>query len=161
MLSFYDWLLFLHVASAFALVAALVVYWAIALAGRDVDRPRDSLRYFRIARPANVLIIGGTVGTLLFGIWLAIDAEEYEVWDGWIIAAFVLWAIAAFTGQRGGKTYAQASKVAERLDGEGRGDEPSPELRTLLKDRNAMWLNVASSAAVLALLVDMIYKPGA
>lgn len=160
-MDFYDWLLFLHVVSAFALVAALVLFWAIAIWARNVDRPSESLRYFRIARPANVLVIAGTVGTLLFGIWLAIDHEDFQIWDGWILAALVLWAIAAGTGQRGGQTYARAQKLAENLDAQGRGNEPSGELRALLQDRRAMWLNVISSLAVLVLLIDMIYKPGA
>ncbi len=160
-MTLYDWLLFLHVASAFALVAALVVFWVIAVAARGVDRPNDSLRYFRVAKPANVLVIAGTMGTLVFGIWLAIDADAYKLWDGWILAALVLWAVAAATGQRGGVTYANAAKLAARLAGEGRGDEPNDELRTLLQDRRAMWLNIVSSLVVLLLLVDMIYKPGA
>jgi uncharacterized membrane protein len=157
----YDWLLFFHVASAFALVAALVVYWVIAVAGRNVDRAADSLRFFRIARPANVLVIVGTVGTLVFGIWLAIYVDGYELWDGWILAALVLWVIAVVTGQRGGVAYAQAQKLAEQWTGEGRGDEPSPELQALLQDRRAMWLNIISSLAVVVMIVDMIYKPGA
>jgi len=159
--SLYDWLLFLHVAAAFALVAALVVYWVIAIAARSVDRPSESLRYFRVAKPANVLVIAGTVGTLVFGVWLAIDAEAYKLWDGWILAAFVLWALSAVTGQRGGVAYANAARLAGRLAGEGRGDDQSEELRALLQDRRAMWLNIVSSLAVLLLLVDMIYKPGA
>ena len=157
----YDWLLFFHVAAAFALVAALVVYWAIAVAGRNVDRPTESLRFFRVAKPANVLVVVGTVGTLVFGVWLAIDADAYHPWDGWVVAAIVLWVIASGTGQRGGQAYARAQKLAERLVAEGRGDEPSGELRALLQDRRAMWLNIASSLAVLLILVDMIYKPGA
>lgn len=160
-MSFYDWLLFLHVASAFALVSALVTFWVIAVAGRNVERPADSLRYFSVARPANVLVAVGTMGTLIFGIWLAIYMDEYHPWDGWILAALVLWAIAAATGQRGGRVYAEAQKLASRLAGDGRGEEPSPELRTMLTDRRAMWLNVVSTAGVLLLLIDMIYKPGA
>lgn len=160
-MSLYDWLLFLHVASAFSLVAALVVFWAVAVAGRNVDRPVESLRYFRIAKPAQVLVGIGTVGTLIFGVWLAIDADAYKVWDAWVIAGIVLWAIAGGTGQRGGQTYAEAQKLAQRLAGEGRAEESSAELRTLLQDRRAMWLNVVSSVAVLLVLVDMIYKPGA
>lgn len=159
-MTFSDWLLFFHIASAFALVSALVVYWTIAIAARNVDRPIDSLRYFRVAKPANVLIIAGTIGTLLFGIWLAIDFEAYQVWDGWILAAIVLWAISAATGLRGGKNYADAEKLVERLVAENRGAEPSPELRARLKNRNAILLNVASSLAVLLILIDMIYKPG-
>jgi uncharacterized membrane protein len=159
--SFYDWLLFFHIAAAFALVAALVVYWTIAVAGRNVDRPVESLRFFRVAKPANVLIIVGTTGTLILGIWLAINSDAYHPWDGWVVAAIVLWVIASGTGQRGGQTYAKAQKLAERLAGEGRADEPSVELRTLLQDRRAMWLNIVSSVGVLLILIDMIYKPGA
>ena len=99
-MTFSDWLLFFHVASAFALVAALVVYWTIAIAARNVERPVDSMRYFRVAKPANVLIIVGTLGTLIFGIWLAIDFDAYQVWDGWILAAIVLWAISSSISSR-------------------------------------------------------------
>ena len=160
-MSLYDWLLFLHVLTAFALVAALVVFWIIGIVARNVDRAAESLRYFRVARPANVLVIVGTLGTLVLGIWLAIDRDEYQVWDGWIIAALVLWAIAAETGRRGGIPYTEAKKLAERLAAEGRGEEPSAELQAKLKDRNGMILNGISSLAVLLLLIDMIYKPGA
>ncbi|MBA3384582.1 MAG: hypothetical protein H0T20_08015 [Actinobacteria bacterium] len=108
-----------------------------------------------------MLVIVGTLSTLVFGIWLAIERDEYKVWDGWIIAALVLWAIAAETGRRGGVPYMEARKLAERLAAEGRAEEPSPELRAKLKDRNGMILNGLSSLAVLLLLIDMIYKPGA
>lgn len=160
-MAFYDWLLFLHVATAFALVAALVVFWIIAVAGRNTDRPSESLRLFSIARPANILVVVGTMGTLIFGIWLAIDSDAYKVWDGWVLLAIALWVVAAGTGQRGGQTYAEAQKLAAQLAADGRGDEPSPELRVRLQDRRAMWLNIVSSAAVLAILIVMIYKPGA
>ncbi len=159
-MTFSDWLLFLHIASAFALVTALVVYWTIAIAARNVDRPVDSLRYFQVAKPANMLIVVGTLGTLVFGIWLAIDFDAYQVWDRWILAAIVLWAISSSTGMRGGKNYNEAEKLAERLVAEDRGDEPSTELRARLKNRNAILLNVVSSLAVLLILIDMIYKPG-
>lgn len=160
-MSFYDWLLFFHVAAAFALVAALVVFWVIAVAARNVDRPIESLRYFRVAKPANILVVVGTLGTLIFGIWLAIDADAYQVWDGWVLGALVLWAIAAGTGQRGGMVYQQAQKLAERLAAEGRGAESNAELRAMLQDRRAMWLNIVSTLAVVLLAIDMIYKPGA
>ena len=160
-MSFTDWLLFLHIASAFALVAALVTFWSVAIAARNVDRPADSLRYFRIAKPANILVAIGTLGTLIFGIWLAIDFDAYKVWDGWVLIALVLWFIAAGTGQRGGMTYQRAAQLAGRLDAENRGAEPSAELKAMLQNRQAMWLNIVSSVAVLLILIDMIYKPGA
>jgi uncharacterized membrane protein len=160
-MSFYDWLLFLHVASGFALVGSLVVYWFIAVVGRNVDRPSESLRFFRIAQPANVLAIVGTLGTIIFGIWLAIDSDAFQVWDGWVLAALALWVFGTAAAARGGQAYTAAQKLAVRLAGEGRGDEPSSELRVLLQDRRAMWLNILSTAAILLILVLMIYKPGA
>ena len=160
-MSLYDWLLFLHILTAFALVSALVVFWIIGIVARNVDRPAESLRYFRVAQPANVLVIVCTIGTLVFGIWLAIERDEYQVWDGWILAALVLWAIAAETGRRGGAPYVDAKKLAEQLAAEGRAEEPSPALHAKLKDRNGMILNGVSSLAVVLLLIDMIYKPGA
>jgi uncharacterized membrane protein len=159
--SLYDWLLFLHMLAAFALVAALVVFWTIGVVARNVERPSESVRYFRVARPANILVGVGTVGTLIFGIWLAIERDEYQVWDGWILAALVLWAIATELGRRGGTVYGEAAKLAGRLASEGRGDEPSAELRTLLQDRTAMVLQALSSLGVLVILILMIYKPGA
>ncbi len=160
-MSLYDWLLFLHVLTAFALVAALVVFWVIGIVARTVDRPAESLRYFRVARPANVLVVIGSLGTVIFGVWLAIERDEYQVWDGWIIAALILWAISTETGRRGGVPYMEAQKLAEQLAAEGRGEESSPELRARLKDPKGMTLNGISSLAVLLLLIDMIYKPGA
>ena len=35
-MSLYDWLLFLHVLTAFVLVAALVVFWIIGIVARNV-----------------------------------------------------------------------------------------------------------------------------
>ena len=160
-MSFYDWLLFFHIAAAFALVAALTTFWTVAVAARGVERPVDSVRYFRITKPANILVIVGTIGTLLLGIWLAIDADAYQVWDGWVIAAIVLWAISAGTGQRGGQTYAEAEKLAKRLVSEGRAEERSEELVRMLRDRRAMILNIVSTVAILLIAIDMIYKPGA
>jgi hypothetical protein len=97
---------------------------------------------------------------LLLGIWLAIDADAYHVWDGWVIAAIVLWAVSAETGRRGGLNYTEAEKQAKRLVAEGRND-PSPELVALLRDRNAAMLSAVSTIAVLLILVDMLWKPGA
>jgi hypothetical protein len=159
--SLYDWLLFLHVLAAFSLVGALVVFWTIGVVARNVDRPSESLRYFRVAMPANVLVGIGTVGTLIFGVWLAIERDEYQVWDGWVLIALVLWAIATELGRRGGNTFGEAATLAGRLSSEGRGEEPSVELRTLLQDRRAIMLQALSSLGVLLILIDMIYKPGA
>jgi glycerol uptake facilitator-like aquaporin len=107
-----------------------------------------------------VLVAVGSVGVLVFGIWLAIDVNAYHPWDGWIIAALVLWLVMGALGSRTGKVYNAARDRARALAREG-PDAPSPELRALIQDRRALWLHVAGLVTVVLLLVDMIFKPGA
>jgi uncharacterized membrane protein len=78
--------------------------------------------------------VGGAL-TLIFGVWLALD--DYSIVDGWILIALVLWAIAAGTGVRVGMIFDAGQKQAARP------------------------LYAVMSIAVIALLVVMIYKPGA
>jgi len=118
------------------------------------------VRLFRIQRVGDVLVAVGSIGVLVFGIWLAIDVDGYEVWDGWVIAAIVLWFVMGALGSRTGKLYNSARDRALALAKDG-SDAPSPELRALLQDRRALWLHVAGIVTVVLLLIDMIFKPGA
>ena len=135
----YDTLLFLHVLAAFALVATVVIFSAFAL-GAAPDA--------RVLAVGNVLWTIGGLGTLIFGVWLALYVKGYEIWDGWIITAIVLWAIGTELGRR-----AQAGYVAELGPGEGAAASADARQAALMH-----WLR---SLVILALLVVMIYKPGA
>jgi hypothetical protein len=156
----YEWLLFLHVVAAFALVAAYVTYWVIGLAVRRLDRPGSVLLAYRAARPADIIAAIGFIGTLGFGIWLAIYVDVYELWDPWILGAFVIWAIAGETGRRAGNFFKRGHDRAREL-AEAGVDTPDAELQSLLRARKTLSWHALSSAAVLLLLIDMIYKPGA
>jgi hypothetical protein len=59
----YDWLLFLHVLAAFSIVATVVVFSALAL-GLTTDA--------RVLIVSSVLWGIGGLGTLVFGVWLAL-----------------------------------------------------------------------------------------
>jgi hypothetical protein len=127
----YDWLLFLHVLAAFLLASTVVTYSAVVLGA-----PAGA----RAISVANIMWDVGGLATLVLGIWLAIDVDGYEVWDGWILAAIVLWLVATGLGQ-------EVRKAA----GDG-GDV------TLGRAATMHWLRTLT---VLALLVLMIWKPGA
>jgi uncharacterized membrane protein len=143
--TFTDWLLSLHVLSAFALIAAMTVYWTLVLAGRsETLLPRATAD--AVARPANVIVIVGTLGTVVFGIWLAIDIDGYELWDGWILASLVLWALGTGLSQRSGVAFARVSAGAADADAAW---------------RQAVRLHALGSLALLLVLVLMIWKPGA
>ena len=159
-MSLNDWLLFLHVAAAFAVVAAVTVFTLLVFTTRRIDRPGEALPFFRIGDPANILVQAGSVLALILGIVLAIRLPEYHPWDGWLIAAYVLWLIAGGFGGATGKEYQRIRKHAEALVAEGKL-EPSAELRAELRSTKALVLHLVVVAAVVALVVDMIFKPGA
>jgi hypothetical protein len=124
----YDWLLFLHLLAAFLLAVTAVTYSVVALGGTAGGRT-----LFVADRCWDV----GGLGTLVLGIWLALHLDEYEIWDGWIIGAIVLWLVATGLGET----------VRKRLaEGESGAVASLHWLRTI---------------AVLGLLVLMIWKPGA
>lgn len=155
----YDFILFVHVLAAFALMAALVIFWCMIVATLRTSQPSAILAYLRVALPATVLVIAGAVGTLIFGIWLAIYLDDYELWDPWILASLVLWVVANETGRRGGKRYERAGELAGRLTADGR-DEPSPELAAIIRERPGLTMDIVSTVGILVILMLMIFKPG-
>ena len=159
-MSFDDWILALHVLSAFALVGAMVLFWILIVAMRNVDAPDATIAFGRVAKVGNTVVIVGVVGTIVFGIWLAISYDRYQVWDGWIIAAIILWAIGSGTGARTGTEYTKALTRAEELQASGQEGQPG-ELRALNRTSAGLTMHIVSSVAVALVLVDMIWKPGA
>jgi uncharacterized membrane protein len=139
----YDWLLFLHLLSAFALVAALVAFTTLFATVRGTDAP-----LLRISWLASRLWEVGGLGTLVFGVWMAIDSPppiHYDFFDGWILAALVLWFVASGAGSRVVMAYTQAR--AGELSG--------------LRTSRFTSQHVVMILATTLLLVDMIFKPGA
>lgn len=159
-MSRYEWLLGLHVLSAFAMVAAAVFFTVLLIALWSTDTPRRASAMFAIGRPAELLVMAGSVLVLLFGIALALDVDGYQLWDGWILGSIVLWAVAAGLGAAGGKQVARAHALADELVASG-DDSPSAELRALIRSRSAVLMHAGAGVALLAILVLMIYKPGA
>ena len=93
---------------------------------------------------------------LILGVILAIDSDRYEIWNGWIIAAIVLWALMGAIGRRTGKYYTDVQKLAEE-GGEGAQQEVVARLRA--PDRRAA--PPRNRLVFVLILLDMIFKPGA
>jgi uncharacterized membrane protein len=158
--SLHDWLLFLHVLAAFALVGAEVLFTFLIAALWRTDLPSDIARVSGISRLGSVLVGVGSVGTLVFGVILAFEADSYAIWDGWIIAALVLWLAFNEIGRRTGKAYDAVGARARTLVNEGR-DTPNAELGVAFRAPKALSLHFSSLAIVLLFLLDMTFKPGA
>jgi hypothetical protein len=155
-----DWILALHVLSAFALVAGIVLFWVLVVAVRRTDLPEATIRIEPVVKVGNVAVGIGGAGTITFGTWLAISLDAYKIWDGWVIAAIVLWAIAMETGRRAGTAYAAGMKSAEKLQASGQTG-PSAELLALNRTASGLLMHALTTIAVVLILLDMIWKPGA
>ena len=94
-----DWILALHVLSAFAYVAGIVLFWVLIVAVRRAETPEDTIRMAPVVKVGNAVVGVGAGGTIVLGIWLALSYGDYDIWDGWIVAALILWFVAAATGR--------------------------------------------------------------
>jgi uncharacterized membrane protein len=158
--SFDDWVLALHVLSAFAWVAGIVLFWILIVAVRKADTPEGTIRTEPVVRLGNAAVGVGMVGTIVFGIWLAFSVGGYNIWDGWIIAALVLWAISTPLGQRTGAVYTEGMNKARELQTAGQTGQ-SAELLALNRSSRGVVFHFLWSLVVLLMLLDMIWKPGA
>ncbi len=129
----YDTLLFLHLLGAFITFVTIGLFSAWAL-GAPANRGG-----FLVADWA--WNISGAL-LFVFGVWLALYVDGYELWDGWILGALVLLGAASAFGAR-----ARDYVIAEL------GDDPVERQVTLWH-----WLRTIS---VVLILVLMVWKPGA
>jgi uncharacterized membrane protein len=155
-----DWILALHVLSATAFVAGITLFWVLIVAVRRTDTPEETIRMGPLATLAEVAVGIGALGTIVLGIWLALSVGGYDLWDGWIIAAIVLWVISMGLGQRASAAYGPGVKKAQELQTAGQAG-PSAELLALNRTSNGVIMHFLVSVAVLLILIDMISKPGA
>lgn len=129
----YHFWLVLHLFSAASLFAALVasgslVYGATMSPG--------------VLRTSTALAYVGLVGVFVFGIALAIDADGYELYDGWILIALGLWLAAGYLGDKVFRAYKEAGESGSLPAGLSR----------------LYWINVV---VIVLMLADMVWKPWA
>jgi uncharacterized membrane protein len=157
---FKDWMLALHVLAAFSLVAGSTLFWVLIVAVRRIDTPDDTLRLAPVAKVGNATIGIGMGGTIILGIYLAFALDGYAIWDGWIIAALVLWVVGATLGKRVGEAFMQGPTKALELKQAGETG-PNAELLALNRTSRGVQLHALTSIVLLLILIDMIWKPGA
>jgi hypothetical protein len=83
----------------------------------------------------------------VFGIWLALERKEYSIWDGWVLVAIVLWAVAMGLGGMGGKEYDRAFARQRELAVAGE-DGPSAELAVLNRTQRGAVLHAVSTVLI-------------
>jgi hypothetical protein len=135
-----DWLLFLHVLSAFLAVGALTALWALVLSTRGATPTMSPASAMRFGRAAGILVGVGMIGVVVFGIWLAIHVDGYQLWDGWILVSLVIWAISGWAGGQAGRAF-EKDPIGGR--------------------RQGIRFQAVNSVGLFVILILMIWKPGA
>ena len=153
----YDLVLCLHLLGAFSLVSGIVVAGVAFEVARRRTSCAEIALLLGLARIGAVLVVGGTLFAAGFGLWL-VNLGHWGYGTPWVDAAIGLLAMVVVIGSIGGQRPKQARKLATGLASEGL--PPSPELRSLLDDRMAIVLNYLAAAALLAIIVLMVVKPG-
>ncbi|HET6656637.1 MAG TPA: hypothetical protein VFG61_01955 [Gaiellaceae bacterium] len=159
-MSFEDWIFALHLLFAATLVGSLVMTWIVVVAMYRVDTPDATQSLNRVGMVGSALTVVGLAGVITFGIWLAILRDAFHVWDGWVIAAIVLWALATVAVLRSFVEYAKPIEKARALVASGETG-PDAELSALNRTSTGLLLRALASAAIVLIVIDMIWKPGA
>jgi hypothetical protein len=159
-MSFQDWIFSVHLLFAATLVGGFVMSWIVVVSLRSVDAAAETLSFNRVAMVGTIAIILGLPGTIALGIWLAILRPEFHPWDGWVIGAIVLWVIATVAVLRSFVEYRKPARKARELIAAG-VTGPSSELVALNRTSTGLLLRALASAAIVLIVIDMIYKPGA
>ena len=159
-MDFNQCMLAFHVLAAFSPVAGSTLFWVLIVAVRRIDTPDDTLRLGPVARVGNATIGIGMGGTILLGIYLAFAVDGYAIWDGWIIAAIVLWVVGATVGKQVGEAFMQGPRKALELKQAGETG-PNAELLALNQTSRGVQLHALTTVVLLLIIIDMIWKPGA
>jgi uncharacterized membrane protein len=150
--------LFGHLVGAFLFVSGTVVAGVAFEAGRRRETPGEIALLLGLARIGAALVGVGMLAVLAFGLWL-VQLGHWGYGAGWVDAAIALFVVAVALGGYGGQAPRRARELATSLAAEGR--PATDELRALLTDRGAQVANNVSAALMLAILVLMVWKPGA
>jgi len=159
-MSYQDWIFSVHLLFAATLVGGLVMSWIIVIALRSIDVADLTLGFGSVEVIGAIAIVLGLLGTITLGIWLAVLRPQFHPWDGWVIGAYVLWVIATVTVWRSFVEYRKpAAKARALIDSGATG--PNTELKALNRTMTGLLFRALTSAAVVLIVIDMIYKPGA
>jgi len=158
-MTFEDWIFALHVTMAALLVGSLVMSWIVVVSLLTTDTPGTTLSLHRVKLVATGATVIGLLGTISLGIWTAILRIDFHPWDGWVIAAYVLWGIATILLVRSFTEFDKSAQKARSLIASSETG-PSAELVALNRTSTGLLLRALASLAIVLIVIDMIWKPG-
>jgi uncharacterized membrane protein len=154
--SSYTWALFLHLVGAALLAGGMTVAGAAQWAALRRSRPAEIALLLSLARIGVVLVALGALVVTICGFWL-IEETGSGLDEGWLGLSFALFVLGVVLGAAGGRRPKRARLLAERIAAQNEGD--SAEVKRLLRDPLSLALNALAAAALLAVLLLMVWQP--
>jgi uncharacterized membrane protein len=156
MFTTFDVALFGHILGVLLFVSGIVLAGVPFEIARRREEPSEIAIILGVGRAGVPLAGAGMLALLGFGFWL-VHLGRWSLGTGWVAGSLALFAVAGVLGAVGGQRPKAARLRATQL-----ASARAPiddELRDLLADRVSLAMNYASAAAVLAILVLMVFRP--
>jgi uncharacterized membrane protein len=156
----YEVALFLHLLGVMMLAGGSAAATVLGIAASRTNATRLIERYTHFSALSDrTMIVPGSVLLLAAGLWL-VSETGYGYGDGWLIAAYVLFALALAIGMfalgpHGSRVNAQAKELVAA------GTEESDELQRVAAAPTMALLGMLENVLIVVFLWLMIAKPGA
>jgi uncharacterized membrane protein len=159
-MSKYETLLFLHLLSAFLLVAGAGISTSLGIASTKTKSTKLLAGFSGLSAKAEYFVtVPGAIGAIVFGTWLA-HYVGYDYGDAWLVSAYILFVIALGIGS--GILGRHARRVARKArDLVEQGTTESGELQAEAAAPLIALLGMVEIAIVIAFIYLMVAKPGA
>lgn len=146
-----------HLVGVILFFAGAAVAGVVAAAAPKREKPSEVAAILGLARYGAIMLAVGGLVLLVAGFYLSGKIEGYG--QRWLEISIVLFVIALVVGAWGGRRSRRAREYAVALADRGEGDEAT--LRAMLANRATWAMHWASVVLALAVLVLMIWQPGA
>jgi len=146
-----------HLVGVILFFAGIAVAGVVATAAPRREKPSEVALILGLARYGAIMLGVGGLVLLLAGFYLSGKIDGYG--QRWLEISILLFVVALVLGAWGGRRSRKTREYAESLADGGEGDEAT--LRTMLANRTTWAMNWASVVLALAVLVLMIWQPGA
>jgi len=146
-----------HLIGVILFFAGAAVAGVVATAAPRRQKPSEIAVILGLARPGAILLGIGGVVLLIAGFYLSGKIDGFG--QRWLEVSILLFVIALVAGALGGRRSSGVRAYAEGLAERGEGDEAT--LRAMLSDRTTWLLQWASVVLSVAVLVLMVWQPGA
>jgi len=147
--------LLVHLLGSFAFVGGIITAGSAFEVARRRRSAVEIAAVLKVSRVGAIVALFGGVVLLVGGFWLAGHLGVFRT--RWLQASVLAFLLSFLLGIVGGRRPRKARELATSIASGGEGNVD--EMRALLNDRAALFVNYLSAALALVVLVLMVWQP--